>query len=421
MRHNQCNRGNDARTSSMSYRDGHQPLTAPAYGWLAAGADPIVRRILPGGPLSREELAILIEAATAHGVLPALGRSLRFLRAEFGPSAICSDRNAAACVSNSLRDLDQHRIMLAGQSLLLAHYGRTIAEASACEALPARVVKGPVFSTRLYPEPSDRNFTDIDILIDPAALPAGRVILGRLGLVPALVENSGRRDPVEFKWLVPGNPTVLVEVQTNLIHSRNLGSGISLSYSDLLAAGADNPEDATALLLVAAVHGAAGHQFERLQPVVDVLQAARAAAGPIDRERLADVCAATGATFAVQSALDLAARLFNEPAARELADTLSTRLWRKVHGLLISPAMVLRAQARDAGRDLWRRQTFRDIIRRRGKATMLREAWRQRRCVHIHCGYRNNYYTGFVSRGVCNGRGTHLACNVYGICWVACN
>jgi hypothetical protein len=36
-------------------------------------------------------------------------------------------------------------------------------------------------------------------------------------------------------------------------------------------------------------------------------------------------------------------------------------------------------------------------------------------------GYRNNYYTGFVSRGVCNGRGTHLACNFYGICWVACN
>ena len=34
---------------------------------------------------------------------------------------------------------------------------------------------------------------------------------------------------------------------------------------------------------------------------------------------------------------------------------------------------------------------------------------------------RNNYYTGFNSRGVCSGRGTHLACNSYGICWVACN
>ena len=36
-------------------------------------------------------------------------------------------------------------------------------------------------------------------------------------------------------------------------------------------------------------------------------------------------------------------------------------------------------------------------------------------------GYRNNYYTGFVSRGVCSGRGTHLACNFFGTCWVACN
>ena len=36
-------------------------------------------------------------------------------------------------------------------------------------------------------------------------------------------------------------------------------------------------------------------------------------------------------------------------------------------------------------------------------------------------GYRNNYYTGFNSGGVCSGRGTHLACNRYGICWVACN
>ena len=36
-------------------------------------------------------------------------------------------------------------------------------------------------------------------------------------------------------------------------------------------------------------------------------------------------------------------------------------------------------------------------------------------------GYRNNYYTGFNNGGVCRGRGTHLACNPYGICWVACN
>lgn len=36
-------------------------------------------------------------------------------------------------------------------------------------------------------------------------------------------------------------------------------------------------------------------------------------------------------------------------------------------------------------------------------------------------GYRNNYYAGFGRGGQCGGRGTHLACSFYGICWVACN
>lgn len=36
-------------------------------------------------------------------------------------------------------------------------------------------------------------------------------------------------------------------------------------------------------------------------------------------------------------------------------------------------------------------------------------------------GFRDDYYAGPVTRGVCGGRGTHLACNIYGICWVACN
>jgi hypothetical protein len=36
-------------------------------------------------------------------------------------------------------------------------------------------------------------------------------------------------------------------------------------------------------------------------------------------------------------------------------------------------------------------------------------------------GYRNNYYAGFGRGGQCGGRGTHLACSLYGICWLACN
>jgi hypothetical protein len=133
------------------------------------------------------------------------------------------------------------------------------------------------------------------------------------------------------------------------------------------AAGGGDPEDATALLFVAAVHGAAGHQFERLQPVVDVLQAARGAAGPIDRARLAYVAATTGATFAVQSALDLAAKIFRETAAQHLAEALEPTSWRGLQGLLISPTIVLRSQARKGARDSWRCRAFREIISRTGK------------------------------------------------------
>lgn len=357
----------------MSYRNGHQPLTGNSYSWLRAGADPVALCPPPVGPVSQDELAILTDAACAHGVLPAFKRNLRYFCDGFGSSSIFPNVNASNCVANMVQKIDRHLIVLAGQSLLLSYYARIISQALAQDGLPACIVKGTVFARRLYPAAEDRSFTDIDILVGKSALQACSKILARLGFAPASETNLESPEQVELKWVLPDNPIVLVEIQTDLIHSRNLGTGIRLCYEDLLAAGAGDPEDATALLLVAAVHGAAGHQFDRLQPIVDVLQAARGAAGHINPERLACVAAATGASFAVQAALDIAAKLFVEKTARQLADTLSTRLWRSVHQVLISPAMVLRSQARDAGRDSWRRQTFRDIIRRRGMRTIRAE------------------------------------------------
>jgi hypothetical protein len=303
-------------------------------------------------------------------VLPAVARSLHYFFDEFGPSAIVSGANASHSIECAFTHIDRRIVTLVGQRLLLVHHSRNIAAAFAHDALPACIVKGPVFSNRLYPQPADRSFTDIDILVAPAALEASAEILSRLGFVPASEDDRGGNDHREHKWLLTGNDMVLVEVQTDLIHSPRLGVGIRLSYADLIAAGGGDPEDATALLLVAAVHGAAGHQFERLQTLVDVLQVARGAAGLIDRDRLAHVAAATGATLAVEVALDLAARLFDETAARHLADAFSTRWWHKLQHLLVSPAIVLRSQARNAARDSWRRRAFREVIRRTGKPTV---------------------------------------------------
>jgi hypothetical protein len=47
-----------------------------------------------------------------------------------------------------------------------------------------------------------------------------------------------------------------------------------------------------------------------------------------------------------------------------------------------------------------------------------------------HDGYREGYDDGYydrsggsliVDQGACSGRGLHRVCDVYGICWAACN
>ncbi len=351
----------------MSYRVSHRPLTLNGYAWLSAAADPNGKDAQPGPPIPPVELALLIEAAAAHGVLPAVARNLRRYSIDFGASAIVADVDAEQCIAKTLSELDSRLVLLSGRSLLLSHHAQRIAKALAAENLPAAIIKGPVFSRRLYPQPADRSFTDIDILVASASLEAAAKILHRLGFAPASSEDCSDHEYGEYKWLLPGNDLILVEVQSNLIHSARLGNGIRFGFADLSAAGDGNTEDATALLLLAAIHGAAAHQFERLQPAIDVLQAARGAAGPINRVRLARVAGMVGATAALQTALDLSARLFDESDALEIANVLSPAPWRRLRRALLSPAVVIRAQARGAGLDSWRRRGVREIIRRVGK------------------------------------------------------
>jgi len=354
----------------MSSRAGHPCLSSNSSAWLTVLSDPGAGLPAPTGRLRAADLRLLTEAASAHGVMPIVARNLRRLAASGRAATIVDDVNAQSVVETVSNELEQRILLLAGQSLLLSRHATDIAAALAREAIAANIVKGPVFARRLYPQPADRSFTDIDILVAPASLASSFNILARLGFVSAADHNREGLGHGEYKWLMPGNDLILVEIQTNLIHSPNLGAGIRLCHADLLEAGGGMADDATALLLVAAVHAAAGHQFERLQPVIDVLQAARGAAGPIDRKRLIRVAHATGSIVAVQAALDLAAELFHDSSTRELADTLIPAPWRRLRRKLISPRIVLRAQTRLASRDSWRRRAFRETIRRIGKGTI---------------------------------------------------
>src|SRR4029079_9142903 len=107
-------------------------------------------------------------------------------------------------------------------------------------------------------------------------------------------------------------------VHCDLVHNPRLRQSFSLKYEDVLAAGDGDPSNATALLLVAGAHGAIGHQFDRLQQVMDVLQCARGAAGPVDIDRLRTVSNRRGLTLAVVAAVALAGKTFADDRCASL-------------------------------------------------------------------------------------------------------
>ena len=350
---------------AMSVRAGHDLLSSRARHWLVALSDPLQRAPKPVQPLHPGDLDVIVEAALAHGVLPQVARNLRVLAADHNGTVIAGPE-AQRLIRRTCAALDERAVVLAGQSMLLLHHGRRISAAMQRQSVPAAVVKGPVFADTLYPAPTVRSFTDIDILIPHASLQACSAILQDLGFSHAPSPLGNGRDYGEYKFTLPENPLVLIEVQTDLIHSPSLRSGIRFQHSDLMAAGNGCSTDATALLMLAAVHGAAGHQFERLQPLVDVLQAARGATGQVDVNRLVRVAGDTGSSAAIQTALDLTAELFNEPSARALADEFRAAPWRRLRRWLVSPSIVLRSQSRNGSRDSWRRRALREFIRRIG-------------------------------------------------------
>jgi Uncharacterised nucleotidyltransferase len=346
----------------MSYRVGHPPLSSAGYAWLSVLSNPDMEYPIAGKMRSHGEIAWLAEAASAHGVLPVFTRNLRKFMTTFDASSILVGPQAEETISRTLCDLDERLTLITGRSLLLTHYQRQISLAIEEKGLDAAIIKGPVFARRLYEKHSDRSFTDIDILVDPRSLQATIELVSGLGFVEGANPTPQRKAQSEFKWVLPGNDSILIEIQTNLIHSADANRGIRLTYADLLAAGEGNPEDATALLLVAAVHGLVGHQLERLQPAVDVLQAVRGKGGPIDESRLLDITSALGATKALQTALDVVGAIFTERRAADLADLFAPCSWRRLRATLLAPTVVLRSQASDAGRDSWRRKIIRKIV-----------------------------------------------------------
>ena len=292
----------------------------------------------------------VLDAARAHAVLPVVRRRL----AELCPSATTTLMEKAR--------LDV--AILAGQSMRLMHVARTIAAAFEHAGVRFSIVKGPVFAERLYPGPSDRSFTDVDFLVHHDDLDRANALMSDMAFVSS--EFADRPSEVfgEYKWEPPDRNNVLIELHANLVHSPKLRANLSLTYETLLRAGDGDPAAPAALMLVAALHASMGHQFERLQLLVDVLQAARYTARNFAEGNVFRACQDMGATLAVASALDLAAASFSEPIARTLADRICASHLRIIAKALVSPRLATRTQDSSASWRSWRRKIYREMLAR---------------------------------------------------------
>ena len=311
--------------------------------WLVHCSDPLGSRSdPPSSLLSPDEMCQLVEEADAHGVLPALIASMRAFEEVPGYEPARTDA------------LARRRVGF-GFSTMLRHHGEAILVAAA--DLPTAIVKGCTFARRLYPDPTLRPFSDVDLLVAPSAVPAVNDILRAQGFEFAAYAHDPERQ--EAKWVHRNNPVVLVEVHTNLVHHPDLRASLSLTYDDIR----HGPETPAVLLAIATLHGAL-HRFERLRQIVDICQAARHMATRDDEAAFEKVLQRMGGRFAAIAGLELAHRLFDERRCHDIAKALGPVRYSRVARWLVGRSAVASTMSGARFYHSWRRQAFRSMLKR---------------------------------------------------------
>lgn len=286
----------------------------------------------------------LLRLARDHNVLPVVTRKL-----------------AAQHATADLKAAQGELTVLVGLSMHLRGIATKVDRYIAERELEAVIVKGPVFARQLYPTPSDRPFTDIDIMVAPSArAPIGELLtsLGyRLFLKPLLDHTEQNQ---EEKWIQPDMDALLIEVHGNLVHYRGLRRRISFGYAEFMRSGEGNPGAGLPQFFVAVVHAALGHKFHQLRLLVDVLQAFRHLT-PDEVAALPDMARRLGLALEARLCLELIGGLFELPAAAAAAGRIAGGSASGLATRLVDGAAVLAAPT--AFLSKVRRHTFRGLQR----------------------------------------------------------
>lgn len=325
--------------------------------WLAELARPEGPRASAAArPLRLAELRRLCELAQSHGVLPAVLRNCSAAEDAF-------DADEPGAFNAALDPYRRRVTTQLGFSLMLRGWCAQILRSLNGLDVPHMVLKGSEFADRLYPDAALRPFTDLDLLVPRSAASSVAAAMGDLGYAaqpPQGLKHTERYG--QQIWTHPDHPIAKVEIHWNLVNSPALQRRVSVQFEDLQCDGDEqtpaHPSPAS-LLLIAAVHGATSHAFERLQILCDVRQAGRAAAGEIDDHWLASAARRTGSGLSLATGLGLAARVFQDAACRRLAGCFARSLRTRAARAILTPAM-----STDPPRlSRLRRQIFRELLK----------------------------------------------------------
>jgi hypothetical protein len=323
---------------------------------------------LPAPLLTAEQAVSVLSLAAAHGVTgTVLAHLRRGLPGGGGPPlvALGAEVELAPILDRAVRDW----FGTVGACLGMRAEGRRIVDALLAASVPALPIKGADFADRLYPEPAQRAFRDIDVLVGRSDFARAEQIVEQLGYRPLGAPLKHAEGYGQSGWQSSTAERWSVEVHWNLINSPAQRRHSSLQLEDLQLQP-PRPSTATtalaspaSLLLIAAMHAAHSHRFDRLQHLCDVRQICRGAAGPLDDDWLKAAAVRCGAAASLSAALDVTARVLGSVSARRVQQRLGLTGGRLTWRLFADSQSLLYPQ-RTVSR--FRRVALREWLKRAG-------------------------------------------------------
>lgn len=239
-------------------------MTSPEKRVFCALADPEAGALQPDA-LAGVDIDVLLRAARDHNVEPVVLRKL-------------SDPAFSGCWRDDgyRREAVRNNMFIAAMALALKSQAGRLSAALERDSIPYAIVKGAGFAGDIYPDPADRPYSDVDILIPRAFLArAGRVLrsLEFEQFTKSRFDKSAANE--EQKWGYRGDRLTMVELHTDIVHVPGLRSRVSLGFEKYMLACANRTRPLAGHFVVAVVHAAAGHKFHQLRLLVDIMQATR--------------------------------------------------------------------------------------------------------------------------------------------------